>query len=97
EALQEHVVAPGTLSVHADRYAVVDENLRERITRELAALIRVEDLRPAIAPQSLINHLNAKIHFEVDRQARRQDPTRKPVHDRREVDEAPRHRDVRDV
>jgi hypothetical protein len=72
EALDEHVVAPRALSVHADGDAVSYEKLRERITRELAALIRVEDFRSAMEPQSLIDRLDAKSTPSVidSRQAR---------------------------
>src|SRR5262245_24868129 len=71
--------------------------LRKRITRELTALIRVEDLRPAMEPQSLVDRLDAEIHLELDRQSPSQDPAREPVHDRGEIDEAALHPDVGDI
>src|SRR3954452_25529624 len=49
EPLDEDVVAPGTLAVHADGDAVPGQHAREGLAGELAALIGVEDLRPAVA------------------------------------------------
>jgi hypothetical protein len=49
EALEEHVIAPRALAVHADRNLVLDQDVGEEVTRKLAALVRVEDLRIASA------------------------------------------------
>src|SRR5664279_5453950 len=42
QPLDKHIVAPGTLAVHADRYAIAYQHAREGLAGELAALIRVE-------------------------------------------------------
>jgi hypothetical protein len=44
EAVEEHVIAPRAPAVHADRNLVLDQDVGEGVTRELAALVRVEDL-----------------------------------------------------
>src|SRR5215218_9721138 len=46
EPLNEDVVAPGTLAVHADGDPVPGQRTGEGLAGELAALIGVEDLRP---------------------------------------------------
>src|SRR6478672_5306894 len=48
DALNEDVVAPCTLAVHADGDAVPDEDAGEVGTGKLAALIGVEDVRSAV-------------------------------------------------
>src|SRR3954453_18777890 len=53
EALDDDVVAPGTLAVHTDRDPVPGQHTGEDLAGELAALIGVEDLRPAMAGPSL--------------------------------------------
>ena len=42
EPLDKHIVAPGTLAIHADRDLVLEEHAGEVVAGELAALIRVE-------------------------------------------------------
>ena len=67
------------------------------VAGELAALIRIEDLRPAMEPQSLVGRLDAEIHLERDRQSPSQDTACEPVHDRGQIEEAAVHRNVRYV
>ena len=57
QPLDEHVVPPSALAVHADRDPVFDQHAGERRAGELAALIRVEDLRLAKAGESVIKRL----------------------------------------
>src|ERR1700678_4103541 len=42
-ALDENIVAPGALAVHADRDLAGDQNAREGFARELAALVGIEN------------------------------------------------------
>ncbi len=51
EPLDEDVVAPSALAVHADLDLLGQKNLREVDTGELAALVGVEDLRLSEAGQ----------------------------------------------
>ena len=53
QPLDEHVVPPGALAVHADGDPVFDQNASECRAGELAALIRVEDIRLAVTSQSV--------------------------------------------
>src|SRR3954452_24026548 len=94
EPLDEDVVAPGTLAVHADGDPVLGQRPGEGPAGELAALVGVEDLRPAVADQSLFQRLDAERRLQGDRQPPGENPTAEPVDDRGEVDEPARHRNV---
>src|SRR5262245_29838483 len=60
EALDEDVVSPCALAVHADRDAVVDQHAGEFGTGELAALIGIEDLRAAVFCNGLLDSIDAE-------------------------------------
>ncbi len=64
---------------------------------ELAPPIGVENLRPAVPGKRLFESLETEIHLHGNRNAPRQNPPAGPVHHGRQVDEAARHRNVRDV
>src|SRR5205823_7405677 len=53
QPLDEHVVSPCTLAVHADGDAVAGEQAGEGRTGELRALISVEDVGLAVTDQSI--------------------------------------------
>src|SRR3974390_1176870 len=55
EPLDEDVVAPGALAVHADLDAVVGQQTGEGGAGELAALIGVEDLGLAVPGQGFLD------------------------------------------
>ena len=55
EALEEHVIAPRAPADHGDRNLVLDQDVGVGVTRELAALVRVEDLRIAMTGQQKLN------------------------------------------
>ena len=55
QPLDEHVVPPGALAVHADRDAVAGEHAGEGRTGELRTLVGVEDVRLAVTSQSLLS------------------------------------------
>ena len=57
EPLDEDVVTPGALAVHADRDTRVEEHAGEGGAGELAALIRVEDLGLAMVGESFFQGL----------------------------------------
>ena len=65
--LDEHIVPPRSLAIHADQNVVLHEQAGEGDARKLTALIRVEDLRLAISMDRFLNGLNAKIGLERDR------------------------------
>src|SRR6056297_502794 len=97
EALHEDVVAPGALAIHTDPDLAGGQNLDEVGGRELATLIAVEDLGRSVSRQCLLDSFYAEVGLHRDRYQPCQDPSGEPVHDRGEVDEAPRRRDVGDV
>ncbi len=71
--------------------------LGERLRGELAALVGVEDLRPAVGGQGLLDRVDAERGVHRDRQPPAQDLAAEPVHYRAQVAEAARHRDVGDI
>src|SRR5688500_20133202 len=60
EPLDENVVAPRTLAVHADGDAGLVQHAGEVVAGELRALIGVEDLRPAMAGDGFLQRLDAE-------------------------------------
>src|SRR5215212_10196832 len=97
EPLDEDIVAPSTLAVHADPDPIAGQYPGEDFAGELATLIGIEDLRPAMAGQSLFHGLDTERRLHGDRQPPGENPAAEPVDDRGEVDEAARHRNVGDV
>src|SRR6202034_893776 len=77
--LDEHVVPPSAIAVHADGDPVFDQHASERRTGKLAALIRVEDLGLAIAGESVLKRLDAECRLHCDRNTPRQHATAEPV------------------
>ena len=71
EDLDEHVVPPGALAVHADLDLVFREHAGESRTRELRTLIGVEDLRPPMPGQSILQRLDAERGLHRDGHAPR--------------------------
>jgi hypothetical protein len=55
QPLDEHIIDPAPLAVHADAHARGFQNRGEVPVGELAALVGVEDLRGAVAAQRLIS------------------------------------------
>ena len=97
EPLDQHVVDPTTLTVHADLDAVLLDQVDKLCAGKLAALVRVEDPRCAMALDGLFDRFHAKIGRHAVGQSPGQHPPGCPVQDRRQVDEAFAHRDVGDV
>ena len=97
QPLHEHVVAPGALAIHADADAVVPEQTRERLTRKLAALVGVEDVRCAVALDRFLDRLDAEVGLHRDRDSVGQHPAGVPVDHGREIHEALAHRDIGDI
>src|SRR5271157_1540365 len=76
EPLDEHVVAPSALAVHADGDPVLLEDAGERLAGELAALVAVENLGLAVFAEGLLERLDAEAGLHRDRH-----PMRKPVYE----------------
>src|SRR5580704_14699128 len=60
QPLDEDVVPPGALAVHADSDPIFDQHASECRAGELAALIRVEDFRLAVASKGILQRLDAE-------------------------------------
>jgi len=73
QSLDEHVVPPTPFPVHADLNAVVREQPRELLARELAPLVRIEDDRSAILGDGGLNRVQTEIGCECVGQPPRQD------------------------
>src|SRR4029077_20520656 len=69
QPLDDDVVSPRTLAVHADCDAVLDQQAGERGARKLRALVRVEYLRLAVLRQRLLQCLDAECRLHGDRHA----------------------------
>src|ERR1700675_3263365 len=97
QPLNEHVVPPGPFAIHADSDAMAGKQTSERRARELRTLVGVEDFRPAMTSESILQRLDAESRLHRNRQPPRQNTTCRPVQHHGEIDEAVRHRNVRDV
>jgi len=97
ETLDEDVVQAPAPPVHGDHDIGVLERAGEVEAGELAALIRVEDLRLAVSSHRVAQGLDAEPGVHRVRQPPCQDMARRPVHDRNQIEEPPPHRDVGDV
>src|ERR1022692_1927959 len=60
QPLDEHVVPPSAFAVHADGDAVAGKQASERRTGKLRTLVGVEDVRPAVTRQSILQGLDAE-------------------------------------
>lgn len=88
EALDEHVVPPGPLAIHADGDLMGFQQVCEGHARKLADLIRVEDFGLAVFCQRLLDSLNAERCVERDRELPADNLPAEPVECGRELDEA---------
>ena len=82
QALDEHVVAPCTATVHGQLAAGIKDNAGELFGGELAALVCVDDLRRAVSGQGLLNHFLGMDRLQRDRQLVRQHAAAGHVHHR---------------
>ena len=84
------------MAIHADLDATVFQELSTRTAGELAALIRVGDVRFAIPVDRLLDRFQAEVGGQGIRNPPRQDPATGPVHHGEPIHEATFHRDVGD-
>ena len=97
EALDEDVVQSSVHAVHADFYMVSFENGDEGIRGELAALVRVEDRRNPVKRDCLLKSRYAELSVEGVRNSPGEYLPRVEVDNRREIHDAARELDIRDV
>src|SRR5439155_24550982 len=60
QSLDEDVVTPAALAVHADLHAAFLEPVDEVVAGKLRALVGGEDLRPAVPMQRLVERVDAE-------------------------------------
>src|SRR6267142_3264521 len=60
QPFDEHIVPPGSFAVHADGDAIAGEHAGEGRAGKLRALVGVEDVRPAVTGQSILQGLTQK-------------------------------------
>ena len=72
QPLHAHVIPPTAGAVHTDLDAMVFQESRELLARELAAWVRLEDVRIAVADQRLLDGLDAEVRRQGVRQPPRQ-------------------------
>lgn len=91
QPLDEHVVEPAALAIHADMHTGVLEWVGEGAAGKLAALVGVKYLRRPEAPQGLVQRFHAEVRGQGVGEPPRQFPAAVPVHDRDPVQEATSH------
>src|SRR6516162_6334041 len=94
QPLDEDVVHTATFAIHADGDTAPIEHCDDLGVGELAALVGVEDLRPAVSGQRFLQGLDAEVRAERVRQSPRQHRTTVPLHDRDQIQETLSHRDI---
>lgn len=92
--LEEDVIPPRAFCVYADLDSSVCQHFDKLRLSEVAPLIRLEDLGGPMPGQCFLDSLNAKVNVLSDRHPPRKDTMGEPVDDRRNKDEATRHRNV---
>src|SRR5665647_3710943 len=65
QPLDEHVIAPGTAAIHADRDGVLQQQASECGAGELTALVGVENLWPTVSGERLLDRLKAELDLPV--------------------------------
>ena len=86
EALDDDIVPPRLPAVHADGDLLTQQYAGEGQRRELAALIRIENLRLAVARQGFLQRLDAEAGFHRDRYSPRQNLAAEPIDDGNQMD-----------
>lgn len=94
QAFDEDVVHPAGPAVHAGPHSRLAQYGDEGGAGELTALIRIEDLRLAVAGYGVLQSFDAKSSIHRVRDALGQHLARGPVHDRHQVEEAAQGRYV---
>ena len=97
QPLDKDIVPPPPGSIHADLNSMSLQKPSEFLAGELTAVIRVEDLWGTIAGDGLPHHFHTEIRGQRIGEPPRYHPATRPVEDRTEIDEAPFHRNVRNI
>src|SRR5260370_12061204 len=85
QPLNEYVVSPSCFVIHADGDAVVGENAGKGRTGKLRALVGVEDFRPAMTRESILQCLDAEGRLHRDLHPPPHNTTCPPIHHPRHI------------
>src|SRR3990172_2636610 len=97
QPLDEHIVDPSALAVHADADALGLKHFAERGSGKLRAMVGVEDLRAPEPIERLLERLDTEVRGERIGQPPGEHLATGEVQDRRQVEKAPGHRQIGDV
>ena len=97
QPLDENVVHPATAAIHRNLDASLHQQLGKPQTGELAALISIEYLRPAMQCQGFFQCFSTEFCIHGIRWPPRQHLPAGPVHHRNQIQKAPPHRNAGDV
>ncbi len=97
EPLDKDVVLAAPTTIHADGDLVVLEGLDKVVAGKLSPLVGVENFRPPVAAQGLLEGLDTKVRLKGIGNLPGQDFAAVPVHDGHKVHKSPAHRDVGDI
>src|SRR3982074_1700389 len=78
QPLDKDIVRVAALAIHADRDRVVLQGAGEVVAGELAALVGIEDLGPAIPGEAVLERLDTELGAERVRQPPPQHPAAHP-------------------
>ncbi len=67
QSLDEDIVSPATLAVHADTDVVLLEQVGKCQRRELTALVGIEDLWRAVLVDGIDHGIQTELHIQGDR------------------------------
>ena len=97
QPLYENIVLAPASAIHADCNAVALKQTRKSLTGKLSALVGIENLWSAVAPDSLGERLDTEVGLHGVGHPPGEHLAAVPVHDRYKVHETPAHRDVGDI
>src|SRR5512137_2784988 len=97
EPFDKNVIAPAALAIHADLNSISLEKACKFGAGELAALVRVEDIRAATKRYSFLQCFYTEVRCQRVRKPPGKNSAGIPVLNDKQISKASTHRDIRDV
>jgi len=97
QPFDEDIIPPGAATVHAELATLALHGIDKGLGGKLAALVGIDDLGPAVALESLLQHVHGMTGFQGDRDFGGQDFARGPVNHRCQIRKAFGQWDVRRI
>jgi len=94
KSLDEHIISPSAPSVHAQLAALTFHGLDKGLGRKLATLVGVDNLRFAVVPKGLFQHIHGMTGSQRDGDLGGQDFATGPIDYGSQVRKAFTHRDI---